>query len=84
MVRVQYKGYRIWAIFQTNGKYRAWFYDSPLGIMADVTRVIEGDTESRAIKKAIQFLDDRPEQCRPQRYIGEVLALTQDGADSFL
>jgi hypothetical protein len=67
MMKVEYKGYRVWAILQTSGKYRAWFYDSPASIMADVSPVIEGDTESQAISKAIQFLDGRPEQRRPQR-----------------
>ena len=59
MTKVEYKGYRVWAILQTSGKYRAWFYNYPVSTMTDVSRVIEGDTE--AIHKATQFLDGRPE-----------------------
>ena len=67
MMKVEYKGYRVWAILQTSGKYRAWFYDSPVSVMADVRPVIEGETEAKAISKAIQFIDDRLAQNRPQR-----------------
>jgi len=68
MTKVEYKGYRVWAILQTSGKYRAWFYDSPVSTMADVSRVIEGDTEAEAILKATQFIDGRPELRRLQRH----------------
>jgi hypothetical protein len=67
MMKVEYKGYRVWAILQTSGKYRAWFYASPASIMADVRPTIEGATEAKAINKAIQFIDDRLERQRPQR-----------------
>jgi hypothetical protein len=64
MMKVEYKGYRVCAILQTSGKYRAWFYDSP--VMA-VSRVIEGDTEGEAINRAIKFLESRQERRTPQR-----------------
>ena len=67
MMKVEYKGYRVWAILQTSGKYRAWVYDSPVNVMAGVRPVIEGDTEAEAIDKAIEFLDGRPERRVPQR-----------------
>jgi hypothetical protein len=64
MMKVEYRGYRIWAILQTSGKYRAWFYLSPL--MTDVRPVIEGDTEAQAIDKAIKFIDGREKVHRTQ------------------
>jgi len=67
MTKVEYKGYRVWAILQTSGKYRAWFYKFPVSTMADVSRVIEGDTEAEAILKATQFLDGWPEPRKLQR-----------------
>ena len=67
MLKVEYKGYRVWAILQTGGKYRAWFFNSPFSIMADVSRVIEGETEAEAINKAIQFIDSRTERRRHLR-----------------
>ena len=65
MMKVEYKGYRVWAILQTSGRYRAWFFYS--SVMADVTPVIEGDTEAQAINKAIKFIDARPKLHGPQR-----------------
>jgi hypothetical protein len=65
MMKVEYKGYRVWAILQTSGKFRAWFFNSPVSVMADVSPVIEGDTEAQAINKAIQFIDQRLQQRRP-------------------
>ena len=67
MKKVEYKGYRVWAILQTSGKYRAWFYNYPVSTMAEFSRPIEGDTEAEAIHKATQFLDGRPELPRLQR-----------------
>jgi hypothetical protein len=64
MMKVEYKGYRVWAILQTSRKYRAWFYDSPVSVMADVGPVIEGDTEAQAINKAIRFIDQRLQRRR--------------------
>jgi hypothetical protein len=63
MMKDQYKGYRIWAILQTNGKYRACFFKSPIAINAkvDITPVIEGDSQNDAIGKARDFLDRMPE-----------------------
>jgi hypothetical protein len=64
MMKFEYKGYHVWATLQTSGKYRAWFFfNFPV---ADVSRVIEGKTESEAINKAKQFLDGGPEQRRLQ------------------
>jgi hypothetical protein len=65
MTKVEYKGYRVWAILQSSGKYRAWFYNFPIG--TEVSRVIEGDTEAEAIEKATQFLDGRPELRKLER-----------------
>ena len=67
MMKAEYKGYRIWAILQTSGKYRAWFFNSPVSVMADVSRLIEGETEAEAINKAIQFIDSRTERRRTLR-----------------
>ena len=63
MMKDQYKGYRIWAILQTNGKFRACFFRSPIATnaKADISPVIEGDTQSQAIAKARDFLDHMPE-----------------------
>jgi hypothetical protein len=66
MMKVEYKGYRVWAILQTSGKYRACFFNFPV---ADVSRVIEGHTEAEAITNAKQFLDGGPEQRRLQRSV---------------
>jgi hypothetical protein len=63
MTKVEYKGYRVWATLQASGKYRAWFFNS-VGVIADVSRVIEADTEVEAINKAKQFLDGGQEQRR--------------------
>ena len=67
MMKDQYKGYRIWAILQTNGKFRACFFKSPIAINAktDISPVIEGDTQSEAIAKARDFLDRMPELHSP-------------------
>jgi hypothetical protein len=54
MIKVEYKGYRIWAILQTSGRYRAWFFTS---LVSDMSRGIEGDTEAEAIDKATKFID---------------------------
>ena len=67
MMKVEYKGYRVWAILQTSGKYRAWFFNSPVSVMAEVSRSIEGETEAEAINKAIQFIDGSAERRSPQR-----------------
>ena len=63
MLKVKYKGYRIWAILQTNGKYRAYFLKSPVAVDAgvDISRVIEGVNQAEAIAKAKEFLDGIPE-----------------------
>ena len=65
MMKVEYKGYRVWATLQTSGKYRAWFFNSPVSVMAEVNRLIEGDTEAQAINNAIQFIEQRLQQRRP-------------------
>ena len=58
-MKVNYKGYRIWAILQTNGKYRAQFYKSVKAgrIKVDIGPPIEAETEDQAIAKAKEFLD---------------------------
>jgi hypothetical protein len=63
MLKVKYKGYRIWAILQTNGKYRACLVKSPatLDAKTDISRLIEGDDQGEAIAKAKEFLDGFPE-----------------------
>ena len=63
MLKVKYKGYRIWAILQTNGKYRAWLVKSPatLDAKTDISRLIEGDDQGEAIAKAKEFLDGFPD-----------------------
>jgi hypothetical protein len=59
-MKVEYKGYRIWAILQTNGKYRACFLKSLTGT-DDKTDVcfplIEAETERKAIAQAKKLLD---------------------------
>jgi len=65
MMKVEYKGYRVWATLQTSGKYRAWFFNSPVTVMANVSPGIEGDTEAHAINKAAKFIDARLQ--RPQQ-----------------
>jgi hypothetical protein len=67
MMKVEYNGYRIWAILQTSGRYRAWFFNSPVAAMDHVIPVIEGHTEAEAINKAVQFLDGIPELYRPRQ-----------------
>ena len=57
MMKVEYNGYRIWSILQTSGKYRVWFFNSPVAVTDHVNPVIEGDTEAEAINKAIKLLD---------------------------
>jgi len=66
MIKIEHKGFRIWAILQTSGKYRAFFIMPPVSgdAMADVSPLIEGDTQAEAIDKARNFLDDMPEQQR--------------------
>ena len=63
MLKVKYKGYRVWAILQTSGKYRAYFLKSPVtgDAKLDFSAVIEGDNEAEAIAKATDFLDTIPE-----------------------
>ena len=63
MIKIQHKGFRIWAILQTTGKYRAFFIKPPVvrDALADVSPVIEGDTQAEAIDKAKKFLDGKPE-----------------------
>jgi hypothetical protein len=63
MLKVKYKGYRIWAILQTSGKYRACFLKSPVAGDAklDFSAVVEGDSQAEAIAKAKDFLDTIPE-----------------------
>jgi len=63
VLKVKYKGYRIWAILQMNGKYRAHFLRSPgaIDVRVDINRIIEGDNQAEAIAKAKEFLDGIPE-----------------------
>ena len=63
MLKAKYKGYRIWAILQTSGKYRAYFLKSPAfgDAKLDFIAVIEGDNQGEAIAKAKDFLDKIPE-----------------------
>ena len=63
MLKAKYKGYCIWAILQTSGKYRAYFLKSPVAGDAklDFSAVIEGDNQAEAIAKAKHFLDKIPE-----------------------
>ena len=63
MLKAKYKGYRIWAILQTSGKYRACFLKSPVTLDAklDFSAVIEGDNQAEAIAKAKDFLNTIPE-----------------------
>ena len=63
VLKVKYKGYRIWAILQTNGKYRASFlrYPAAVHVGVDVNRIIEGDNQAETIAKAKEFLDGIPE-----------------------
>ncbi len=64
MLKAKYKGYRIWAILQTNGKYRACFLKTPVAVGAgiDISRIIEGVNQAEAIAKAKEFLDGIPER----------------------
>ena len=59
MTKFRHKGYRIWAILQTNGKYRAWFLKSQTAVDAkvDINYLIEGDNQIETIAKAKAFLD---------------------------
>ena len=62
MIKIRHKGFRIWAILQTSGKYRAFFIKPPVaGDATAVSPVIEGDTQAEAIDKARKFLDGMPE-----------------------
>src|SRR5215475_7916885 len=63
MIKIQHKGFRIWAILQTSEKYRAFFIKPPVtsDVTADASPVIEGDTQAEAIDKARKFLDGMPE-----------------------
>jgi hypothetical protein len=63
MLKVKYKGYRIWAILQTSGKYRACFLKSPVtgDAKLDFSSVVEGDSQVEAVAKAKDFLDTIPE-----------------------
>jgi hypothetical protein len=66
MIKIQHKGFRIWAILQMSGKYRAFFIKPPVtgDAMADVSPEIEGATEAEAIDKARKLLDGMPEPRR--------------------
>jgi hypothetical protein len=68
MLKAEYNGYRIWAILQTTGRYRAWFFNSPVGAIDHVIPVIEGHTEAEAINKAVKFLDGIPEVYRSRQH----------------
>jgi len=62
MVKVQHKGYRIWAILQTTGSYRAYFVKPPVTVAkADTDPAIEGETQAEAINRARGFIDGLPE-----------------------
>ena len=63
MIKIQHEGFRIWAILQTSGKYRAFFVKPPVAgdATADVSPVIKGDTQAEAIDNARKFLDGMPE-----------------------
>ena len=63
MIKIQHKGFRIWAILQTSGKYRSFFIKPPFAgdATTDVSPVIEGDTQAEAIDKVRKFLDGMPE-----------------------
>jgi len=62
MVKVQHKGYRIWAILQTTGSYRAYFVKPPVTVAkADAGPAIEGETQAEAINRAREFIDGLPE-----------------------
>ena len=64
MKKIEYKGYRVWAILEKNGKYVARFVKSPTVTdrRADVTSpLIEAETEREAIARAKKFLDDLSE-----------------------
>lgn len=63
MIKIQHKGFRIWAILQTSGKFRAFFIKPPVAAdaTADGSPVIEADTQAEAIDKARKFLDSMPE-----------------------
>ena len=60
LMKVNYKGYRIWAILQKNGKYRAHFYKSRKAaqIRIDIgSPRLEAETEEQTVVKAKEFLD---------------------------
>ena len=62
MVKVQHKGYRIWAILQTTGSYRAYFVKPPVTLAkADAGPVIEGERQAEAINAAREFINGLPE-----------------------
>jgi hypothetical protein len=66
MMKILHKGYRIWAILQTNGKYRAYFVKPPVADDAEGNDalVIEGETQAEAIDSAREFLDGLLESSR--------------------
>ena len=66
MIKIQHKGFRIWAILQMSGKYRAFFIKPPVAgdLTANVSPVIEADTQAEAIDKARKLLDGMPEPRR--------------------
>jgi hypothetical protein len=59
MMKVQHKGYRIWAILQATGSYRAYFIKPPVAVDAkpDASPIIEGETQADAIDRAREFID---------------------------
>ena len=60
-MKIEYKGYRVWAILGQNGKYVARFVKSPTVTdgRADVkSPLIEAETEREAIARAKKFLDE--------------------------
>lgn len=63
MMKIKYKGYRIWAILQTNGNYRACLLKSPapLDAKVDTGPQLEAENQTEAIAKAKKFLDAIPE-----------------------
>jgi hypothetical protein len=63
MMKIKYKGYRIWAILQTNGKYRACLLQSPAPLNAAEVYagpLIEGENQVDVIGMAKEFLDTIP------------------------
>ena len=62
-MKILHKGYRVWAILQTNGKYRAYFVKPPVAVDSKTNDalVIEGETQAEAITRAREFIDGLPE-----------------------